>query len=317
MLRFLHMLIPHSPWLYLSSGLRYDGPPDLPFDGQWWARLAYQRHMQQVAYTDRLLGEALAALDRAGLYDRSLIVVTSDHGDSFSEGVAGRDLDGAQRAAAELAWVPLFIKEPGQQTGRVDDRNWQEVDLLPTLADYTGVSLPWRTDGISALRQRREGEDKRFDQVPGVPLAIKASAHFPAVLRGPAARPVLPDVPEFALVGRQVSDLPGGAAGPPVKVANGREFADVRPQRGKVPALVDATFPAGAARPPAGTPVAIAVNGRIGAVALAAADHDGDLRAVGLVTDERLFVTGANDLQLYVVSGSAGQWRLEHCRPVG
>jgi arylsulfatase A-like enzyme len=49
-------------------------------------------------------------------------------------------------------WVPLFIKEPGQRAAKVDDHNWEHVDLLPTLADYAGVRLPWPVDGRSALR---------------------------------------------------------------------------------------------------------------------------------------------------------------------
>jgi arylsulfatase A-like enzyme len=38
-------------------------------------------------------------------------------------------------------WVPLFIKAVDQHDGRVDDRNWQHVDLLPTLADYAKVKV--------------------------------------------------------------------------------------------------------------------------------------------------------------------------------
>ena len=308
-LRFLHLLLPHSPWLYLSSGTRYDGPGDLPFDGRWWARLAYQRHLEQVEYADRLLGEALAALDRAGLYDDSLVVVTADHGDSFTEGVSGRDMDRAQRAAAEVAWVPLLVKEPGQRAGRVDDRNWQHVDLLPTLAGYAGMTVPWRVDGVSALGPPRPGGDKTFHQKPGQPWTMRTEAHLPTVLRGPAARPVLSDVPELALVGRAVADLPtdGPDGAGPVTVANRAEFDDVHPERHKLPALVDARLPAAI---PDGTPVAIGLNGRIGAVALAVADKAGRRRVAGLITDESLFTRGANRLELYRVSGSAGAWRL-------
>jgi hypothetical protein len=120
---------------------------------------------------------------------------------------------------------------------------------------------------------------------------------------------VLPDVPELALVGRAVADLPtdGPDGAGPATVANRGEFDDVRPERRKLPALVDARVPAAI---PDGTPVAIGLNGRIGAVALAVADKAGRRRAVGLITDESLFTRGANRLELYRVSGSAGAWRL-------
>src|SRR5690606_8678174 len=64
--------------------------------------------------------------------------------------------------AEELAWVPLLIKAPGQAQGRVDDRNWQHVDLLPTLAELAGLDVPWPVDGVSGLGAARTGSDKRF-----------------------------------------------------------------------------------------------------------------------------------------------------------
>ncbi|HYN94765.1 MAG TPA: sulfatase-like hydrolase/transferase, partial [Pilimelia sp.] len=305
-LRFLHLLVPHSPWVYLPSGMRYDGPGGLPFDGDWWARLAHQRHLAQVAYADRLLGQLLDRLAATGQYDDSLIVVTSDHGDSFSQGVSGRDLDDAQRAAAELAWVPLFIKEPGQTAGRVDDRNWEHVDLLPTVADYAGVPVPWHTDGVSARGPARTATGKRFDVAPGRPVTLDGPRHFPAIRAGSAARPALPEMPALRLVGRPTSAFPVADGGPPATVAKLREYADVRPVTGKLPALVDAELPAAV---PAGTPIAVAVNGRIGAVALAARDGRGVLRAVALVGDEALFVPGRNRLELFEVTGGGSGLR--------
>src|SRR5690606_37206869 len=64
-LHFLHLLMPHTPWRYLPSGLRYDTTP-LPVDGPWWGRLALQRMEAQLEYTDRLLGEVLRVLDESG-----------------------------------------------------------------------------------------------------------------------------------------------------------------------------------------------------------------------------------------------------------
>ncbi|WBB98974.1 sulfatase-like hydrolase/transferase [Solwaraspora sp. WMMA2080] len=297
-LHFLHLLMPHSPWTYLPSGMRYDGPGGLPYDGPWWARLTHQRHLQQVGYTDLLVGEALRTLRANGLYDDALIVVTSDHGGSFSEGVAGREMDDQFAAAAELAWVPLFVKEPGQQAGRIDDRNWEQVDLLPTVADHAGVQVPWRTDGISALRGERETTDKRFDPRPGEPVTIDGPAHFAAVQAGSSARPVFPPLPAADLIGVAVDDLTVVDTGPPATVTNLSEYQDVRAERGKIPALVHGTLPESV---PVGAPVAVALNGQVGTVVQAARDGAGQLRFVGLIPDERLFVAGANRLELFLV----------------
>jgi hypothetical protein len=61
---------------------------------------------------------------------------------------------------------------------------------------------------------------------------------------------------------------------------------------------------------PEGTPVAIALNGRIGAVALASADKAGHRRVVGLVTDESLFVPGRNRLEFFQVTQAGQDWSL-------
>ncbi len=148
-LHFLHLLMPHTPWTYYPDGMRYPNV-SLPVDGQWWGRLAHQRYELQLRYTDQLIGQVLDTMQQTGIYDDALLVVTSDHGVTLSPGKAGiRELEPDQPGIVELAWVPLFIKEPGQTTGRVEDGNWQHVDLLPTIADHLGVEVPWEVDGIS------------------------------------------------------------------------------------------------------------------------------------------------------------------------
>jgi hypothetical protein len=128
-LTFLHLLMPHQPFRYLPSGARYVYPPiNFGYDRKagWTTQpvpvqLGLQRHLLQVAYTDRLVGEVLDRLKAQGLYDRALVIVTADHGNSFTPGHIQRLLQPGN--AHELLWVPLFIKTPHQRAGRVDDRN--------------------------------------------------------------------------------------------------------------------------------------------------------------------------------------------------
>ena len=100
-------------------------------------------------FTDRLLGRLIARLRETGLWDRALVVVTADHGVSFRVGQAdGRAV--TPENVEDIAPVPLFVKAPGQRTGRVSTRPVQTIDILPTIADELGVDLPWRVDGRSA-----------------------------------------------------------------------------------------------------------------------------------------------------------------------
>ena len=94
-------------------------------------------------------------LRRARLWDRAVIVVTADHGISFRGGDKRRAP--TRTNLAELAFVPFFIKRPGEPAAVVD-KHVRTVDLLPTIADALDVEIPWRTDGESGFAPG-EGSD--------------------------------------------------------------------------------------------------------------------------------------------------------------
>ncbi|WFE40078.1 sulfatase-like hydrolase/transferase [Micromonospora sp. WMMD998] len=282
-LHFLHLLMPHSPWAYLPSGAHYDAPEDLPNDGAGWVDLARARHLAQLGYTDRLIGETLRTLRATGLYDQALVMVTADHGVSFRRDWQGRGMGAIDHAADQVAWVPMFVKEPGQHAGRVDDRNWEHVDLLPTIADETHVRVPWRMDGVSAEAAPRQRTDKRFYDRPGQPVTITGGVPAP-----------LPPPPADPLVGTRVGTVPAGGS---ATVANRAAFDAVDPSRG-LPALVWGTVPDSV---PDGTRLAVAVNGTVGAVVPVVPPDAGGRRFAAFLPDDRLFAAGANRLDLYRV----------------
>ena len=152
-LYYLHALLPHEPYIYLPTGqllLDGGGMPALLRSGDWanddWAvAQIYQRHLLQVRYVDRLVGDLVLRLKQEGLWDRALVVVTADHGVSFRAGSPYKEPD--DKNVADIMSVPLFIKLPGQHAGSVSDRNVQSIDVLPTIADALDVELPWQTDG--------------------------------------------------------------------------------------------------------------------------------------------------------------------------
>ncbi|WBB70882.1 sulfatase-like hydrolase/transferase [Micromonospora sp. WMMD812] len=288
-LHFLHLLMPHSPWAFLPSGARYDAPDDLPNDGSGWVELARQRHLAQLGYTDRLIGETLRTLRATGLYDQATVVVTADHGVSFKPGFQGRGLDAINAAPGEVAWVPMFVKEPGQRAGRVDDRNWEHVDLLPTVADEAGIRLPWRVDGRSARSAPRPAGQKHFYDRPAEPITIPDGVPAPPPL--PAPHP---------LVGTVVGQRPGGGS---ARVADLAAFHATDPDTGTLPALVWGTVPD---QVPDGTLLAVAVNGRVGAVVPVVPPDAGGRRFAALLADDRLFHAGQNQLDVYEIAGDGG-----------
>jgi hypothetical protein len=158
-LNFAHVFFPHQPWWHFPSGNQssigespapgLDGSRDR-WKGRFLTLQAYQRHLLQVGFVDRLVGDLLDRLRKTDMYDRSLVVVTADHGISFRPGQTHR---GASEVnLQDIAFVPLFVKRPGQEEGDVIDRHVETIDVVPTIADALGIAMPWRIDGRTALR---------------------------------------------------------------------------------------------------------------------------------------------------------------------
>ena len=151
-LLFLHTSLPHVPWRFLPDGRLYSAPVAGLEEGAWvgprWqADQAYQRHLLQTQYTDRLLGRLLDRLRATGLYERALVVVTADHGVSFRAG--DRRRTPTPTNLHDVASMPLFIKPPGQREGRVVDGVVRTIDVLPAMARVLGIRLSG-VDGVPA-----------------------------------------------------------------------------------------------------------------------------------------------------------------------
>jgi hypothetical protein len=175
-LAFLHVALPHAPWIYTPEGqcLTSDlGAFQEPlagglgeFEELWVANETVvaqyqQRYLWQLRYVDSLLGKVFARLKEIGLYDESLIVVTGDHGVAF-QGNHSRRVPDAQ-TLCDIMWVPLLIKRPGQVEGVVTERNVETIDLWPTVADIIGLPLPAPVDGVSLIdKSLSERPRKRF-----------------------------------------------------------------------------------------------------------------------------------------------------------
>jgi len=95
-----------------------------------------------VRYLDDLVGNLVASLKRNGVYDDTLIVLTSDHGDNFGD--HGGLTSHIFCLYDTLLHVPLILKPPTgtvrpAETGRVVENQVSLVDLHPTLLEAAGV----------------------------------------------------------------------------------------------------------------------------------------------------------------------------------
>lgn len=183
-LYFLHALLPHEPYVLLSSGGRYsinDGTPGLMPDGRWQddpygIALNYQRFLLQAGYADRLVGMLVERLQEAGLYDSSLLIVTADHGGSFYPGRPFKDPHSS--TLSDILSVPLIVKLPGQSEGVIDPREAETVDILPTITEVVGAPAPWPVDGRSLLQQGGAERQEKLHYYGGArgPLRVDPAA---------------------------------------------------------------------------------------------------------------------------------------------
>lgn len=106
-----------------------------------------------IANLDAHLGALIDRLKRLGIYDNTLIIITSDHGEAFGEkGFISHDVSTTQ----SQVHVPLIVKYPHQTApDRVDTRA-SHVDLMPTMMEVAGLPVPPGVEGISLPRARTE-----------------------------------------------------------------------------------------------------------------------------------------------------------------
>ncbi|HXI13360.1 MAG TPA: sulfatase-like hydrolase/transferase [Thermoanaerobaculia bacterium] len=116
---FLHLYEPHAP---------YTPPPEFrsgaatDYDGE-------------IAYVDDILGGFLRFLKERDLYDKALIIFTSDHGEGLGD--HGEEEHGIF-LYREAIQIPLLIKLPGRaRAGESVAEPVQLIDLFPTIADLT------------------------------------------------------------------------------------------------------------------------------------------------------------------------------------
>jgi Sulfatase len=324
-MHLLHLLLPHPPWRYLPSGTEYNDKSFAVAHKTEQApaavvQLDHQRHLLQVAYTDRLLGQVMDKLKAVGMWDKALVVLGADHGRGWVPGEQPRYLSAGN--APDLMWVPQFIKAPGQRRGRVDDRNWEQVDLLPTVADLVGIRVPWRMDGRSqAGPPARRRSDKWFYDLPGRREVRDGPANFTRVLAGVTdtlarAQEGLHGLYRFGrsadLIYRDPATIaPIGASPVSAALDDHKQYRRVDPASGRVPALVSGTL---AVPPPAGSTVLVTVNGRVGGASELFPGRPGEpADHFGVITPDFLWRPGDGhrQLQLYLLAPGGGQPRLQ------
>ncbi len=127
---FVHLFEPHSSWI------EHDGMPAITEKG---SKAHAQRYDYEIAFVDGWVGKILDAIEREGLADDTVVVLMSDHGESFGDhSFAGESMFHGTNLYDEQLRVPFAFRVPGAAPRTVDGAV-QLLDLAPTVAELVGA----------------------------------------------------------------------------------------------------------------------------------------------------------------------------------
>ncbi len=102
------------------------------------------RYDQYLAAWDAQFARVLEYLESSGLIDKSIVVLTSDHGELFERGEIGHN---TFVLSSPVVKVPLLISMPGQSERRDIHSYTSGVDVLPTIAHLVKAEAPSWSEG--------------------------------------------------------------------------------------------------------------------------------------------------------------------------
>jgi len=156
---WVHFYDPHAP---------YTPPP--PFD-QKYSAAPYDG---EVAYTDVYVGKLISMLKEKGLLEKTLVVLTSDHGEGLDE---HQEVTHGIFLYDTTIQVPLIFHCPGVvPEGRIIDRQVRTVDLMPTICDILNIRLLDTLQGSSLLPLMEKDSAQGFESY--------AETYFPLLSNG-------------------------------------------------------------------------------------------------------------------------------------
>lgn len=154
---WVHFLDPHD--LYLRH------------DGIDWGPSPRDRYDAEVTFTDRHVGKLLDLIASKPWAKRTIVIVTSDHGEEFGEHQMTRH---GFEVWETLTHVPLMFVAPGASPRRIDALR-SGLDLAPTILDFFGVPVPASFEGHSLVKEVYGGPAEERDVVVDLPMTSNSS----------------------------------------------------------------------------------------------------------------------------------------------
>ena len=303
-LHYMHLALPHKPWIYFPDGTIYNGesfpgltPQNIWIDDQDLANQGVLQYALQVEYVDQLLGDLLDLLEDVGRLDETLLIILGDHGLAFTPGKSIRVPDAS--ILADVSRIPLFIKYPGQRLSKRDLRKVQTIDILPTIAEVINVQLTGAVDGRSLISDSWKAVTRQVweadKDIPNFEAAMEIKHASERIYRVIA--------PGQSAIDSFGTDTSRPFMGTSIQVVDRRDnqltlqldkpelYKNLNLESDTLPARLSGTVE-GAVR---GTEIVIALNGTYAGSGMTYDDQG----SISILLDPRHFRGGINDLAAY------------------
>jgi len=180
---WFHFLSPHAPYDYHEGAKQFYDPD---YNGRFKQtvpvkytlespeEIQYVRQLYdgEVFYADQIFAKVMAAIQASCLLEKTVIIITSDHGEEFLEH-GGTEHDSL---FDEVLRIPLIVKHPHALRSGRTDMPYANVDFFPTVTGILGIPYASPLDGVDLGEANLDGKKL-------VATAMTKSEKFEASIR--------------------------------------------------------------------------------------------------------------------------------------
>lgn len=151
---WVHIFPPHDPYLPPEPyiGMFNSSQKLRTSKGQRQAtgmdEIFRARYDEFIRYCDKKFENFIIQLKKRNLFGNSLIILSSDHGESFEHNYKGH---GGPHLYEQLTHIPLIIKEPAQTEAKIINDVVEQIDIPATILEFAGIPTPSWMDGRSLV----------------------------------------------------------------------------------------------------------------------------------------------------------------------
>ena len=174
--------IPHVPlqapkvWVEKYVEKFGDEEPYGGSQGYFPCRYPRATYAAMVSFLDHQIGELIAELKKLGIYENTIIIFSSDNGPTYNGGTDSPWFNSGGLFKSERGWgkgsvheggirVPMIVSWPAKiEEGKVSGHISSFYDVLPTVCELAGVTVPEDVDGKSFLTELTgDGTTEKLD----------------------------------------------------------------------------------------------------------------------------------------------------------